>query len=222
MENVVSKVFVQAKPTCQGLAIVPHSTPAGDQPGSGDPTRVTGAVPLGVRRWTRQAGGPPLGEGESGQPAPALRGRLRGEREAETEDPVHAGDWSSPGAFSAPARYLPPLPPASPMSSSRVPKASCRACGRCVVSSARRLCMGREEGVIEHCVLSHREPGPVTLGLCLRRRPVVHRRAIHRVGGAGCGARSVFSGRLLCHSGCRDGAVLASPPARGTFLMAHR
>lgn len=114
MENVVSKVFVQAKPTCQGLAIVPHSTPAGDQPGSGDPTRVTGAVPLGVRRWTRQAGGPPLGEGESGQPAPALRGRLRGEREAETEDPVHAGDWSSPGAFSAPTHYLPPLPPASP------------------------------------------------------------------------------------------------------------
>lgn len=167
-------------------------------------------------------GGPPLGEGESGQPAPALRGRLRGEREAETEDPVHAGDWSSPGAFSAPARYLPLLPPASPMSSSWVPKASCRACGRCVVSSARRLCMGREEGVIEHCVLSHREPGPVTLGLCLRRRPVVHRGAIHRVGGAGCGARSVFLGRLPCHSGCRDGAVLASPPARGTFLMAHR
>lgn len=166
--------------------------------------------------------GPAPGGGRVRPASAALRGRLRGEREAETEDPVHAGDWSSPGPFSAPARYLPLLPPASPMSSSWVPKASCRACGRCVVSSARRLCMGREEGVIEHCVLSHREPSPMTLGLCLCRRPVVHRGAIHRVGGAGCGARSVFSGRLPCHSGCRDGAMLASPPARGTFLMAHR
>lgn len=188
---------------------------------------MTGAVPLGVRRWTRQAGGPPLGARPWGRESPASQRPCSGGG-SEGNGRQKRRTQSTPGTGPRQGRSQPPLatclpfPLRPPVSSSWVPKASCRARGRRVVSSARRLCMGREEGVIEHCVLSHREPGPVTLGLCLRRRPVVHRRAIHRVGGAGCGARSVFSGRLPCHSGCRDGAVLASPPARGTFLMAQR